>query len=99
MKSLLPAAILLAALVAPVHAAERKDNGQYWQSSRIYTVRDASGQMQTGSWQVLERSQQRCQLAAKRAEMDIANRYPGGRVTGTKRYTPCHRISTRNSPG
>ena len=98
MKILLPAALCLLFAI-PAHAGERKDDGQYWQSSRIYSVRDAAGQMQTGNWQVLERSQQRCQLEARRAEMDIANRYPGGRVTGTRRYTPCHRISTRNSPG
>ena len=88
--------LLLAGLTA-AEAADRGKSGEYWEASRNFALRGQSGQVQTGSWQVMERTRDRCQLAAQRAEMNIARQYPGWKVTGTKRKSPCHRVMTRSS--
>ncbi len=89
--------MLLLAGVTATEASDRRKPGEYWESSRIFSIKDPSGRMQTGSWQVMERTRDRCQFAAQRAEMNIARQYPGWKVTGTKRKSPCHRVGTRSS--
>lgn len=91
--------VLLVAGLTAAEASDRRKPGEYWESSRIFSIKDPSGRMQTGSWQVMERTRDRCQFAAQRAERNIALQYPGWKVTGTKRKSPCRRVMTRSSPG
>lgn len=84
--------------VVPAQAKEKQRDNRVWESSRIFSIRDPQGKMQTGSWQVIERTQERCQIAVRRREASIPVNYPGWRVTGTKRFTPCHPVLTRSSP-
>lgn len=100
----LSAIIVLAALLGSADASSAfardksrdRDDGRAWRAQHVFRLRNAEGQMRVEQWQVIRGSQRGCEEAAYRADAQIPYAFPGWRMTGSIRKSPCRMVLTRS---